>query len=143
MHAEAGARQPRSLTARECSQSLVVDGMHQSVGMTMHELPVRLHAPEDPPSRAMTNPLREIPIVPCCRSMTTSTPSRRTCRSRRLRPSPRRRERTPQSIQRPGRVVESSHRVATVRRHERVVVRILDPGGISLDIARKRACAAQ
>ena len=37
-----------------------------------------------------------------------------------------------QSIQRPVRVVESSGGVATVRRHECVVVRVLDPGGIAL-----------
>ena len=49
MHLEAVPAGHGSLTARECSQSLVVDGMHQCVGMAMHELPVRLcSAPKDP-----------------------------------------------------------------------------------------------
>ena len=38
-----------SLAARQCPQPLVVDGVHQRVRMTMHQLPVRFgRAPEDP-----------------------------------------------------------------------------------------------
>ena len=48
MHAEAGARWPR-VTHHERSSDCSWSMHHQCVGMTMHELPVRLcSAPEDP-----------------------------------------------------------------------------------------------
>ena len=54
-------RRTWSLTARQCPQPLVVDGMHQRVPMTMHELPVRFgSAPEDPRDPQRPVLLREI-----------------------------------------------------------------------------------